>query len=62
MTRSLLIAGASARAAAQSAVRSGWSVTALDLFADRDLAATCEAVRVESYPWGLIAAAAAAPP
>ncbi|MCA9185605.1 MAG: ATP-grasp domain-containing protein, partial [Planctomycetales bacterium] len=50
--RHLLIVGASARAAAQSAHRAGLSVTAVDLFADSDLAAiarTCQ-LAAHDYP------------
>lgn len=58
----LLIVGASARAAAQSARRAGWKTAAVDLFADADLQATCPSWRVSDYPHGLVAAAASAPP
>ena len=58
----LLIVGASARAAAQSAIRAGYKVAAVDLFADVDLQAICPTWRVNDYPQGLIAAAAQAPP
>lgn len=55
----LLILGASARAAAWSALRAGLSATAADLFADRDLAAVAPCLRVDhgSYPDGLLKAA-----
>ena len=55
----LLIVGASARAAAFSALRAGLSPGAVDLFADRDLAAVSRCVRVPpaAYPWGLVDAA-----
>jgi len=46
----LLIAGASARAAAFSAVRGGLVVAAADLFADRDLAAVAEATMIRHWP------------
>ena len=46
----LLIAGASVRAAAQSAVRAGFTVTAADLFGDRDLAAIAVTHSIEDYP------------
>jgi predicted ATP-grasp superfamily ATP-dependent carboligase len=49
----LTIVGASARAAAQSAVRAGFAVRAGDLFADVDLQECCQAVRVSDYPAGL---------
>ena len=50
----LFIAGASVRAAAQSAVRAGFDVTAADLFCDRDLAACCQAFQVPDYPQGIL--------
>ena len=64
MTTSLLILGASARAAAWSALRAGLIPSAADLFADRDLAAIARCVRVESanYPDGLFNAAMTFPP
>jgi uncharacterized protein len=46
----LFIAGASVRAAAQSAVRAGFVVTAADLFGDRDLTAIAQTRLVEDYP------------
>lgn len=51
----LLILGASARAAAFSAVRASLRPTAIDLFADRDLVATARTLRVAraAYPDGL---------
>jgi len=60
---SLLIVGASARAAAWSALRAGLAPAAADLFADRDLAAVAPCVRVApgAYPDGLLAAADALP-
>lgn len=48
------VVGASARAAAFSVVRMGCVPLAADLFADADLAACAEAVRVEQYPHGLV--------
>ena len=59
----LLIVGASARAAASSALRIGLRPTCIDLFADADLAANCPALRVdaESYPDGLATLAAGLP-
>ncbi|TWT73452.1 ATP-grasp domain protein [Posidoniimonas polymericola] len=48
----LAILGASARAAAQSAIRAGFDVVAADLFTDLDLAAMCPATRVDRYPEG----------
>ena len=63
-TTPVLILGASARAAAWSALRAGLSPAAADLFADRDLAAIATSVRVEAsdYPAGLADAASAFPP
>ena len=58
----LLIVGASVRAAAQSARRAGWKVSAVDLFADVDLQAIAPTWQASDYPDGLIAAAAQAPP
>jgi predicted ATP-grasp superfamily ATP-dependent carboligase len=51
----LTIVGASARAAAQSAVRAGFRVRAGDLFGDVDLARIALSSRVERYPAGLAA-------
>jgi uncharacterized protein len=51
--RVLTIVGASARAAACSAVRAGLAVHAADLFADADLRSCCHAVQVADYPDGL---------
>ena len=56
MSRVLTIVGASARAAAFSAVRAGFSVYAADMFADADLRRVCQAIQVEQYPAGLAAA------
>jgi uncharacterized protein len=61
MRRPLTIVGASVRAAASSAKRAGFQPFAIDLFADRDLAAECPAVKVERYPLDFLAALAAAP-
>jgi uncharacterized protein len=60
----LLIVGASARAAAYSAVRAGLIPLAIDLFADRDLAAVARCVRVPpaAYPSGIVEAADDFPP
>ncbi|HEX8200442.1 MAG TPA: ATP-grasp domain-containing protein, partial [Isosphaeraceae bacterium] len=60
----VLILGASARAAAFSALRAGLTPACGDLYADRDLVAACAAWRVAAgaYPEGLAAVAAAAPP
>jgi predicted ATP-grasp superfamily ATP-dependent carboligase len=57
MFEHLFIAGASARAAAQSAVRAGFHVTAVDLFCDRDLAACCRAFHVQDFPRGILSVA-----
>jgi predicted ATP-grasp superfamily ATP-dependent carboligase len=60
----LLILGASARAAAFSALRAGLRPWCADLFADADLRACCPVVAVPSqrYPAGLLDAARQAPP
>jgi predicted ATP-grasp superfamily ATP-dependent carboligase len=60
----LLILGASARAAAHSALRAGLRPAAIDLFADRDLAAIAPVLRIDrcAYPDGLAALAREAPP
>lgn len=51
----LLIVGASARAAAFSAIRAGLTPWTADLFADRDLASACQiCVRVADYPRGFL--------
>jgi predicted ATP-grasp superfamily ATP-dependent carboligase len=57
---SLLIVGASARAAAHSAIRAGIQPSCIDLFADSDLAAVCPATAVarDAYPQGLAELAA----
>jgi predicted ATP-grasp superfamily ATP-dependent carboligase len=53
----VVILGASARAAAASAGRAGWTVHAADLFCDADLAnVTRSCQRVVDYPGGLLAA------
>jgi predicted ATP-grasp superfamily ATP-dependent carboligase len=59
--RPLILLGASVRAAAFSALRAGFSPYAIDLFADRDLAAACPAVKVAHYPRDLFAALHGAP-
>lgn len=61
MEPSLLILGASTRAAAFSALRAGLQVECGDLFADADLAARCRVRRAERYPSGLIEIANRAP-
>ncbi len=59
----ILIVGASARAAAQSAGRGGLEPWAADLFCDRDLIEACShALRIEHYPHGVERVLAAAPP
>jgi predicted ATP-grasp superfamily ATP-dependent carboligase len=62
MRETLTILGASARAAAQSAVRAGFDVWAADLFADADLRACGDGVQVHAYPRGLERALAQSPP
>ena len=57
----LIIVGASARAAAFSALRAGLKPYAIDLFADSDLCAACEAVRIDRYPAEFASALAKAP-
>jgi predicted ATP-grasp superfamily ATP-dependent carboligase len=56
--------GASARAAAASALRAGFAPWCADLFADADLQRACPVRRIDlaDYPQGLIAALQAAPP
>jgi predicted ATP-grasp superfamily ATP-dependent carboligase len=59
----LLIVGASTRAAAFSALRAGLQPWCLDLFADADLKARCPARRLRGkYPEALLQEAADAPP
>jgi predicted ATP-grasp superfamily ATP-dependent carboligase len=62
MPERIIILGASARAAAFSALRAGFAPWTADLFADADLAARCPARRVESYPADLERVAREAPP
>ncbi len=50
----LAILGASARAAAFSALDAGFEVVAADLFADSDLHARCPTTRIEDWPHGFI--------
>jgi predicted ATP-grasp superfamily ATP-dependent carboligase len=50
----LAIVGASARAAAASAVRAGFQPVTADLFADLDLRAIATATRIAPYPEGLL--------
>jgi uncharacterized protein len=58
----ILIAGASVRAAAMSARRSGLDPWAADLFGDLDLRTCCPVERIDDYPHGLERVLAAAPP
>src|SRR5215813_1264313 len=60
----LLIFGASARAAAFSALRAGLRPWCADLFADTDLRACCPALALDpgSYPQGFVQAARQGPP
>jgi predicted ATP-grasp superfamily ATP-dependent carboligase len=46
----IIVVGASARAAAFSALRAGMRPYAIDLFADCDLAEVCPAVKIKRYP------------
>ncbi|MCU0958709.1 MAG: ATP-grasp domain-containing protein [Pirellulaceae bacterium] len=62
MAEPILIAGASARAAAASAQRAGFRVTAADMFCDGDLHSCGRAIRVVPYPHGLLPMAAQLPP
>jgi predicted ATP-grasp superfamily ATP-dependent carboligase len=55
------VVGASARAAAFSAIRAGFKPAVGDLFADWDLARRCHAQRVPDYPSGLAALLAGRP-
>lgn len=54
MQETLLIVGASARAAAFSLKRAGLLPLAADLFADLDLCRLCPTVKVEDYPQGIV--------
>jgi predicted ATP-grasp superfamily ATP-dependent carboligase len=60
----LIIAGASARAAAASALRAGFTPWCTDLFADVDLLRACPVRRIalHDYPRGILAALRDAPP
>lgn len=62
MPDNLLILGASARAAAFSALRAGFHPVCGDLFADADLQRVCPVTRVTSLPQGLERVARAAGP
>jgi len=59
--RRILIVGASVRAAAESAVRAGWSPLCADLFCDEDLIDVADVIPLSTYPEGLIDAAHSAP-
>jgi predicted ATP-grasp superfamily ATP-dependent carboligase len=61
MSETLLILGASARAAAFSALRAGLRPVCGDLFADADLRTVCPAAAIERYPAELAKVAFAAP-
>jgi predicted ATP-grasp superfamily ATP-dependent carboligase len=61
MAHRLLIIGASARAAAMSAIRSGFEPWAADHFGDLDLRACAPTVHVVDYPAGLERVFSAAP-
>jgi len=60
----LIIIGASARAAAQSAIRAGYAPWCIDLFADRDLQAIAPVKRCprETWPRGVLDLLKEAPP
>lgn len=59
--RTLIVLGASVRAAAFSALRAGFCPYGIDLFADCDLAAICPAVKIANYPHDFLEALSAAP-
>jgi predicted ATP-grasp superfamily ATP-dependent carboligase len=63
MGKDLIILGASARAAAQSAMRAGYDPWCIDLFADRDLQAVAPVVRcpADRYPIGVLSLLETAP-
>jgi predicted ATP-grasp superfamily ATP-dependent carboligase len=54
MPKTIFIAGASVRCAVDSAVQSGYTPLAADLFADYDLRQHCQAYRIETYPTQLL--------
>ncbi len=62
MRETLLILGASARAAAQSARRAGFAPVCGDLFADVDLRQCAPVTAVDNFPSGLEAVSRASPP
>jgi predicted ATP-grasp superfamily ATP-dependent carboligase len=57
----IIVIGASARAAAFSALRAGMRAYAIDLFADCDLVDVCPAVKIKRYPQDFEQALADAP-
>jgi predicted ATP-grasp superfamily ATP-dependent carboligase len=59
--QTVIVLGASARAAAFSIRRAGYQPHAIDSFADRDLAAICTAVKIRRYPHEFLGSLAAAP-
>jgi predicted ATP-grasp superfamily ATP-dependent carboligase len=61
MDVNILLLGASVRAAAQSAIRTGLSPFGIDLFADEDLRGMCPATKISRYPSGFLRALSAAP-
>lgn len=61
MPSTILIIGASTRAAAHSAIRAGYRPIAADMFGDTDLAACNTTLRVDDYPHGLEAVAESLP-
>ena len=62
MNGKIIIAGASARAAAFSAQRSGFEPYTVDMFADSDLVRFFSATRVADYPCGIAEALEKLPP
>src|SRR5258706_15155917 len=62
--QTIIIAGASTRAAAFSALRAGLEPYCFDLFADADLAARCPVVKLDAaaYPHNLLKEMPKAPP
>ncbi len=62
MSSTLVIVGASARAAAQSACRAGYVPVCFDRFADADTARAARVTRVCPYPKAMLSAVASAPP
>jgi len=63
MAQEVIVVGASARAAAWSALRAGFTAWTADLFADRDLCRVASAITVapQDYPLGLVRALHDAP-